>query len=127
RSAEFNLGAGEWKTALFLLHQAVEQIYQAILLVHMGYKPTTHNLDKLRRHTNRYSPELAMVFPRSPGEEDRLFRLLLSGYVDARYKDGFDIGEADARLLTERVGRLLNVSERVCRDHLAVLAKQAAG
>jgi hypothetical protein len=63
RSAEFNVEAGEWKVVLFMLHQAAEQIYQAILLAFMGYKPTTHNLDKLRRYTNRFSVELACLFP----------------------------------------------------------------
>jgi HEPN domain-containing protein len=127
RSAEFNLGAGEWKIVVFMLHQATEQIYQAILLAFMGYKPTTHNLDKLRRYTNRFSIELALLFPRNCEEEDRLFRLLLSGYVDARYKEDFVVAEADARLLTERVGKLLEIAERVCGNRLLSLEKQAAG
>jgi HEPN domain-containing protein len=126
RSAEFNLGAEEWKVVLFMLHQAAEQMYQAILLAFMGYKPTTHNLDKLRRYTNRYSVELAWLFPRNSDEEDRLFRLLLSGYVDARYKEDFVVSEADARLLTGRVGQLLEIAERVCGNRLLSLSKQAA-
>ena len=125
RSAEFNLGSGEWKIVLFMLHQATEQIYQAILLAFMGYKPTTHNLDKLRRYTNRFSIELAVLFLRNTAEEDRVFRLLLSGYVDARYKEDFNVTEADARLLTDRVGRLLEIAERVCRNRLVSLQKQA--
>jgi HEPN domain-containing protein len=126
RSAEFNVGAGEWKVVLFMLHQAAEQIYQAILLAFMGYKPTTHNLDKLRRYTNRFSVELACLFPRNSDEEDRLFRLLLSGYVDARYKEDFAVAEHDARLLTGRVGELLEIAERVCGNRLLSLSKQAA-
>lgn len=127
RSAEFNLGTGEWKIAVFMLHQAAEQIYQAILLAFTGYKPTTHNLDKLRRYTNRFSVELALIFPRNSGEEDRLFRVLLSGYVDARYKEDFIVTEADARLLKERVGALLDIAGRVCGNRLVSLGKQAAG
>jgi len=109
-----------------MLHQAAEQIYQAILLAFMGYKPTTHNLDKLRRYTNRFSVELACLFPRDSDEEDRLFRLLLSGYVDARYKEDFVVTEDDARLLTGRVGQLLEIAERVCGNRLLSLSKQAA-
>lgn len=127
RSAEFNLGIAEWKTALFMLHQAAEQIYQAILLAFTGYKPTTHNLDKLRRYTNRFSIELALLFPRNDEEEDRLFRLLLAGYVDARYKELFEVPEADARLLAERVRSLLEIAERVCRNRLLSLEKQVTG
>lgn len=127
RSAEFNLDAGEWKIVLFMLHQAAEQIYQAILLAFTGYKPTTHNLDKLKRYTNRFSVELALLFPRNSEVEDRLFRLLLSGYVDARYKEDFVVAEGDARLLTERVGQLLEIAERVCGNRLLSLGKQVAG
>jgi HEPN domain-containing protein len=127
RSAEFNLGTGEWKIVVFLLHQAAEQIYQAILLAFTGYKPTTHNLDKLRRYTNRFSLELALIFPRNNEEEDRLFRVLLSGYIDARYKEEFVVAETDARLLTARVRSLLDVAERVCGNRLKSLEKQAAG
>jgi HEPN domain-containing protein len=126
RSAEFNLVEEEWNVAAFLLHQAAEHIYQAILLAFTGYKPTTHNLDKLRRYTNRFSIELALLFPRDNEEEDRLFRLLLSGYVDARYKEDFLITVADIRMLTERIRQLLEIADRVCRNRLLSLEKKSA-
>ncbi len=126
RSAEFNCNEKQWKIATFLLHQAAEHLYQAILLAFTGYKPTTHNLDKLRRYTNRFSVELVMVFPRDNAAEDNLFRLLLSGYVDARYKEEFTVTEEEVRVLLERVGRLLNIAERVCHNHFSSLEKRAA-
>jgi uncharacterized protein len=121
RSAGFNRDNQEWKVAAFLLHQAAEHIYQAILLAFTGYKPTTHNLDKLRRYTNRFSVELSRVFPRDNPAEDELFRRLLSGYVDARYKEEFSISEAEITQLLERIGRLIEIAERVCVGHLASL------
>jgi HEPN domain-containing protein len=127
RSAEFNVNEEEWRIATFLLHQAVEHTYQAILLAFTGYKPTTHNLDKLRRYTNRFSIELALLFPRDSKEEDRLFRLLLSGYVDARYKEDFMITGAEVGVLTDRIRQLLEIAERVCRNRLLSLEKKAAG
>ena len=127
RSAEFNYKEREWRVAIFLLHQATEHIYQAILLAFTGYKPTTHNLDKLRRYTNRFSLELAMVFPRDSGREDDLFRLLLSGYVDARYKEDFAVTREEVRELVERIGRLVDIAERVCLNHFVSLEKKAAG
>src|SRR3984885_6455763 len=95
RSAQFNRQEKEWKIAVFLLHQAAESAYQAILLSFTGYKPCTHNLDKLRRYTNRFSIELAMLFPRHTQEEDQLFGLLLRGYVDARYNEEYRISEEE--------------------------------
>jgi uncharacterized protein len=127
RSALFNCQHKEWKIAAFLLHQSAEHIYQAILLVFTGYKPTTHNLDKLRRYTNRFSIELALLFPRDNEEEDRLFRLLLQGYVDARYKEDYCISEYEAGVLAERIGRLLSIAERVCRNRFLSLEKMATG
>ena len=126
-SAEFNYDRREHRAAIFLLHQAAEQIYQAILLAFTGYKPTTHNLDKLRRYTNRFSLELALVFPRDNEQEDELFKLLLTGYVDARYKEDFTITREELGVLLERVGRLLAIAERICANHFLMLEKKAAG
>jgi HEPN domain-containing protein len=123
-SAGFNHSRREDRAAIFLLHQAAEQIYQAILLAFTGYKPTTHNLDKLRRYTNRFSLELALVFPRDNAREDELFRLLLAGYVDARYKEEFAITQEELGILLERVGRLLAIAERICGNHFVSLEKK---
>jgi HEPN domain-containing protein len=125
-SAVFNKKQKEWRITVFLLHQAAEQTYQAILLVFTGYKPCTHNLDKLRRYTNRLSIELAMVFPRNTPEEDRLFKLLLQGYVDARYKEDYHITEEETTLLTERIARLQSVAARVCRNRFLSLGKMGS-
>jgi hypothetical protein len=59
-SAEYMRTVNEIRVALFLLHQATESIYTAILLIHRGYKPTTHNIHKLRRYTLSVSIKLAM-------------------------------------------------------------------
>jgi HEPN domain-containing protein len=126
KSALFNKQQKERKIAAFLLHQAAEQIYQAILLAFTGYKPCTHNLDKLRRYTNRFSIELALLFPRNNAEEDHLFKLLLQGYVDARYKEEYTITEEELSLLTERIAKLLSIAERVCSNRFTSLIKMAA-
>ncbi len=125
-SALFNQREKEWKLAVFMLHQAAEHIYQAILLVFTGYKPTTHNLDKLRRYTNRFSLDLTMLFSRNTMEEDYLFRLLVDGYVEARYNDRFRITEQEVRTLIGRVGQLLEIAQRICRNRFLSLEKKAS-
>lgn len=125
--AEHVTGKRGWNTATFLLHQAAEQCYQAILLAFTGYKPTTHNLDKLRRYTNRFSMELALLFPLDNAEEEELFRLLASGYVSARYKEEFLITEQEVGLLIERVRRLLDIANRVCYGHFIRLSRRVMG
>jgi HEPN domain-containing protein len=126
QSALFNQQKKQLKIAVFLLHQAAEQIYQAILLAFTGYKPCTHNLDKLRRYTNRFSLELALLFPRNNTEEDYLFKLLLQGYVDARYKEDYVITEEELNQLMERIGKLLSIAGRVCTNRFTSLIKMAA-
>jgi HEPN domain-containing protein len=125
-SARFNMQRKEWKTAMFLLHQAAEQIYQAILLVFNGYKPTTHNVDKLRRYTNRLSIELASLFRRDDENEEHLFKLLSDAYVDARYKEDYIISEEEVTKIAGRIGQLLDIAGRVCRNHFLSLEKKAA-
>ncbi len=121
----FAIREKELKIAVFLLHQAAEHAYQAILLVFTGYKPCTHNLDKLRRYTYRFSVGLALLFPRNTGEEDRLFRLLLQGYVDSRYNEDYTIAEEELAILTSRVEILLSMTARLCRNRLLSLDKKA--
>lgn len=125
-SAVFNQQKKEYWLAVFLLHQAAEQIYQAILLAFMGYKPCTHNLDKLRRYTHRFSIELALLFPRDAAGEDHLFKLLLGSYVDARYKD-YQITEYELQELIRRIETLLSIARRICHNRFVSLEKMAAG
>jgi len=127
KSALFNIEQQqEPRVAIFLLHQSAEQIYQAILLAFMGYKPCTHNLDKLRRYTLRFSLELAHLFPRDGAGEDHLFKLLLQSYVDARYKEDYHISENELQQITQRVDRLLSIARRICRNRFISLEKMAA-
>lgn len=126
-SAVFNQKKKEYWLSVFLLHQAAEQIYQAILLVFMGYKPCTHNLDKLRRYTHRFSIELALLFPRDAASENRLFKLLLASYLDARYKEDYHITENELEELIQRIERLMSIARRICHNRFVSLEKMAMG
>jgi HEPN domain-containing protein len=125
-SAVFNQQKREYWLAVFLLHQAAEQIYQAILLAFMGYKPCTHNLDKLRRYTYRFSIELSLLFPRDGAGEDHLFKLLLTSYLDARYKEDYFITENELQELILRIEKLLAIARRICHNRFVSLEKMAA-
>jgi uncharacterized protein len=111
---------GSLKNAAFYLHQAAERTYNAIVLVFTGYKPNTHNLGKLKRYTRSFSKELFTVFPEDTPEEVHLFDLLKRGYVDARYKKDYVITEEELRVLIERVGRLQEIAEMMCREKISL-------
>ena len=110
---------GSYKNAAFYLHQAAERTYNAVILVETGYKPKTHNLDKLKRYSKRFSEELDGVFPDNTPEEKHLFDLLKRGYVDARYKDHYEINAEELTTLIERVKKLQAIAERICVAKIA--------
>ena len=109
---------GNLKESAFVLHQATERTYNAIILVHAGYKSKTHNLDKLKRYSKRFSEELDSVFPDNTPEEKHLFDLLKRGYIDARYKDHYEITAEELEILIERVGKLQAIAEKLCREKI---------
>jgi predicted nucleotidyltransferase/HEPN domain-containing protein len=111
-------GVGSLKEAAFVLHQATERTYNAIILVHAGYKSKTHNLDKLKRYSKRFSEELDSIFPDNTPEEKHLFDLLKRGYIDARYKDHYEITAEELTTLIERVDKLQQVAEKLCREKI---------
>ena len=119
KGAGFYLQENDLKEVVFNLHQATERSYNAVILVETGYKPKTHNLDKLKRYSKRFSEELDGIFPDNTPEEKHLFDLLKRGYVDARYKEYYEITEGELALLIERVGKLQQVAETICLAKIA--------
>lgn len=115
---EFYASRNQLKIAAFELHQAAERTYNALILVFTGYKPKTHNLDKLGRFSKRFSKDVATVFPRNTPHEEHLFNLLLKGYIDARYKDDYLITKEELNELVERVIKLQKLVKGVCQQKI---------
>lgn len=109
----YNIGA-------FFLHQATECFYNTTLLVFTGYKPKTHNLQKLRNYAKHVSSELYAIFrtPVLDEREYRLFDLLKRGYIDARYKLDYHITAEELQVLIEKVTHMQEVVERICADKI---------
>jgi len=107
--------------AAFVLHQATERAYAAVLLVFTGYKPRTHNLGKLLHKCKEFAPELAEVFPRKPKEEKYLFELLKKAYIDARYKKNYKITEEQLNTLIDRIKQTHAIVERTCLQQIAAI------
>ncbi len=111
---------GSLKKAAFELHQAAECFYNTALLVFTGYKPKTHNLQKLRNYAKHISSDLYAIF-RTPILDEReyhLFDLLKRGYIDARYKPDYHITAEELRALIEKMIRMKDVVERICREKI---------
>jgi uncharacterized protein len=117
--AVFCLQRQQLKIGAFNLHQATERTYNAIILVYTGYKPKTHNLDKLKRYAKRFSEVLDSVFADNTPEEKHLFDVLKRGYIDARYKDQYEITADQLQTLIERVRKLQAIAEKLCQEKIA--------
>lgn len=109
----------EYNIAAFELHQVTERLYATLLLVFTGYKPHTHDLDKLNNEAALHEREFLAVFPKQTHEENRLFELLRSAYVDARYKKSYKITRKELEWLSKRVETLQELTENSCRARIA--------
>lgn len=124
RSAKHDYEDGDYKMSSFHLHQACENSFQTIRLVHTLTNPKQHNLEKLFSFTRKYSPDLPSIFPNDNPEEKRLFELLKSAYIEARYNPKFIVTKEDIDALLPKVKRLLEITKQICEAKIAEYAKQ---
>jgi len=114
----FNISKRQNKIAAFLLHQATERYYSALLLVLTDYKPKTHDIKKLGKLVAAQEPKLLEVFPLGTAEERKRFELLRKAYVDARYEDDYKITLKELKWLGARVKILKDLTETVCKKKI---------
>ncbi|MGE0082268.1 MAG: HEPN domain-containing protein [Thiohalomonadaceae bacterium] len=112
------------KIAAFLLHQTAERYITCLLLVHTGYKPKEHDLDKLLAQAAGFDPRFTTVFPRNTSEEEHIFDLLRRAYVDARYSKNYRITEAEISSIHSRIDELRVAVDDVCRRRIGKLTAQ---
>ena len=108
-----------YKLAAFLLHQATERYYMAILLVFTHYKPKEHDIKILGKRVSNLEPRFLPVFPCTTPEEKRLFELLQKGYIDARYNPKYKITRKELEYLAERVKQLQKLTKAICKERIA--------
>lgn len=116
----FYFQKGNYKEAAFLLHQATERYYTALLLVFTGYKAKIHDIEELGSQAEAIDPEFKKVFPHDTSERDERFKLLKKAYIDARYKKNYSITKEDLEYLSERVEVLKGLVEKVCGERLGI-------
>jgi uncharacterized protein len=120
---EYSLKRKSYKIAAFMLHQATERFYGAMILVASGYKPKTHNIEKLGKIASRYYPEFLKIFPKKTDEEKRLFKQLKKAYIDARYKKDYSITKEELAYLAKRIEKLRDLVEKNCKAKIETLKK----
>ncbi|WP_375319060.1 HEPN domain-containing protein [Candidatus Tisiphia endosymbiont of Oplodontha viridula] len=114
----YPLERGNYPFSAFLLHQATESFYNAILLVFSSYKPKLHDIRKLGSIAGNYNEELWQIFPHSSIEQRQCFRLLEQAYIEARYNKDYNITKEQLLYLIDRVKKLKTVTEKICLERI---------
>lgn len=124
-TAAYSLRQGYYTNGVFLLHQAVEQACNVLILIYLAYRTDIHNIGRLLDLCLLFSDELSEAIPRRTADDKRLFAMLRNSYGEARYKDDFQANEADTTALLARVTELVGVAERLVTVKLTAYAEWA--
>lgn len=114
RCATHDYDDGDYQLLSFHIHQAFESFFTAILLTFTLSSRKVHDLHKLLRLSCKFVPELQRLFY---GNEN-VFRMVKKAYREGRYNDRFNLSEADARLLQEKIGLMQRLVEEACSRQL---------
>jgi HEPN domain-containing protein len=109
----------------FMLHQAIEQAYSALLLTLTNYSPASHNLKFLRGLAEGQDLQLAEAWPRDQHRYQSWFNTLNEAYVKARYSEHYEISQEALTWLIARTSILYELVKVICEAHLVKLEKAA--
>lgn len=124
RGVEFYYNENDFRMCAFHLHQVCENAYYAIRLVYTLQNSKLHNLHKLFCSVKKYSSDLLKPFPRNTPEEMRLFELVKSAYVEARYNPQFIVTKQDIKTLISRAEQLREIAQRICAERIKEYERQ---
>lgn len=115
---EFNNHKERYHLSSFCLHQVCENLFYATRLTFTLRNSKQHNLAKLLNSVRKYSPDFNRIFNNGTNEEKRLFKLLKTSYVEARYNPKFEVTKEDINALTHKATLLFELTERICNEQL---------
>ena len=116
--AVFMYDKEEYVMSSFNLHQACENLFNAIMLTFTLKNDKEHNLEELFKASRGYAPELIRVFPVGNEEEERLFKILVCSYIEARYNPEFKVSREDVEDLMVKVEKFEEVTKQVCERRI---------
>ncbi len=122
---KFHLENNTHNWAAFSLHQAVEHNVMALLLVHTGYKPKTHNLNDFVEYGTRVDSTFPNYFPTKKKQDKHLYTLLSRAYVDARYDMTYTISARELQTLEGWVVKFEQFVTGLCEKKLSELKRKA--
>ncbi|WP_164974158.1 HEPN domain-containing protein [Filimonas effusa] len=116
--ASFLHSSDDTTLVLFMLHQAIELTYRAVMKSLDYYEKRTHQIRSMRKYVRRSAPELNLVFTDDTPQERRLLDVIENAYLGTRYEDHYEIKEGYTELLLEKVSRLQDIAEQTVNEIL---------
>jgi POT family proton-dependent oligopeptide transporter len=104
--------------AAYNLHQSVENFYHCCLLVLVGRKPQTHDLEELTSLLCVESNKFYEIFSLETAGERRCFDLLKRAYIESRYDQRYIITHAQVKYLITRLEKLKKVTKEICKNQV---------
>lgn len=98
----------------FMLHQACENAFVAVNLVFKDQRKKLHDLEKLQKEAASAEPEFLHSFPKETERDKHIFKLILKAYIDARYKDSYQVSEEELAEMTIMVENFHKLTDRLC-------------
>ena len=114
----YALNDEDYNLAAFQLHQAAEASYKALELVFTNYIPKGHFLSAADRRIREVLPDFEVIFPCETETDKERFELFEYAYIGARYDKDFKISKEDLEYLSKRVKRLLELTEKLCKEKI---------
>jgi HEPN domain-containing protein len=114
--ASYYITSGSAALAVFMLHQATEHTCIALIKACLGYRPATHNLNRLLALTENFSEYPSYIFPQVSKEETDLFNTLVRAYSDVRYTETFKVSIEKADALRQRIKDLQEIAVKLYKE-----------
>lgn len=121
---EKSLEIDEDHWAAFHLHQVAESCFKAVMLVFTNYNPNEHWLAVLSKMVIKLDESFSNIFPLDTEEDKDRFSLLDYAYIGARYDPKYRISKNDIQLLAKSVRRLLEHTDKVCKQRIQGLIRK---
>ncbi|RZK34918.1 MAG: HEPN domain-containing protein, partial [Pedobacter sp.] len=122
KSAKECLTNQHYNLSAFMAHQVVEQCCIALIRVHLAYRSDIHNLYRQLRLCDSFSPAPSSLLLSGTEDDKRLFDIMVKSYSAARYKDDFEVEQAEAKQIFTRASTFLKLTEIMCSDKINSLA-----
>lgn len=115
---QYDLEKKWYNEALFELHQAIKCFYTTVLLVFGGYKPQSHDIEKLGRYVASYEPAFLTVFQCITDRQDKIFRLLNNAQAHTCNEDSYNVTKVDLAHLEQCTQKLMELTQEICKKKI---------